>query len=288
MENKIRFNKIKPCGLCCIKVKNLGVSFGNEKVLEDVNLHIHCGTITAIIGRNGAGKSTFVRALLDEVKHTGAVEFRDSEDGKIKSFPIGYVPQNLNIDKNIPMSVYDLFASFCFNVPVFIKSKKVTNKVKNALKVFEADDLIDKSIGNLSGGELQRVLLAMAVYNEPKLLILDEPVSGIDNNGMKLFYDKMRYLRDNFDMAILIVSHDLDYVYKYADNVVLLEETVIKIGTPKEVYNTQEFDKIFGGFSLSNDINIKSNNAYLNRKNKMSSKEEEEAFDASYKGGKDE
>ncbi len=278
----IKYNKIKACGSCCIKVNDLGVAFGSEKVLENVNLHIHCGTITAIIGRNGAGKSTFVKALLDEVKHTGNVEYRDSEKGKVKKLPIGYVPQNLNIDRSTPMSVYDLFASFCFKMPVFIKTKKITEEIVEALNVFDAGDLIDKSIGKLSGGELQRVLLAMAVYKEPKLLILDEPVSGIDDNGIKLFYEKMTYLRDNFDMAILIVSHDLDYVYKYADHVVLLENTIVEQGTPEGVYKTQGFKNIFAGFA-SQEVNI---TRRKNAKNTVDVKEE--AFDASYKGGRDE
>ena len=272
--------KTGSCGLCCIKVNNLGVSFGDNVVLEGINLHIHCGTITGIIGKNGAGKSTFVKALLGEVKHTGDVEYRNVEGGNKKKLRIGYVPQNLNIDKSTPMSVYDLFVSFCFNTPVFIKSKKVTDKIISALKVFEAEDLIDKQIGTLSGGQLQRVLLSMAIMDEPKLLILDEPVSGIDSSGMQLFYDKMVYLSENYDMAIIIVSHDLDYVYKYADNVILLDNTIVASGSPKEVYRTKAFDETFGGFKLnSTDI---PDEPLIRHKEAV----KDEPFDASYKGGK--
>lgn len=286
MEVVKRINRTSACGLCCIKVKNLGVHFGSEKILEDINLHIHCGTITEIIGKNGAGKSTFVKALLGEVKHTGDIEYRNIEGGDKKNLRIGYVPQNLNIDKSTPMSVYDLFASFCFKVPVLIKSKKIYAKVKDALEEFEAEDLIDRPIGTLSGGQLQRVLISMAVMDKPKLLILDEPVSGIDSSGMKVFYDKMKYLKENYDMAILIVSHDLEYVYKYADNVMLLDNTVVAYGSPRDVYATKAFDDIFGVFTL--DDSSKGADSHMTDMDlhKRTSDTKEEPFDASYKGGK--
>lgn len=286
MEVVKRINRTSACGLCCIKVKNLGVHFGSETVLQDINLHIHCGTITEIIGKNGAGKSTFVKALLGEVKHTGDIEYRNIEGGDKKNLRIGYVPQNLNIDKSTPMSVYDLFASFCFKVPVLIKSKKIYAKVKDALEEFEAEDLIDRPIGTLSGGQLQRVLISMAVMDKPKLLILDEPVSGIDSSGMKVFYDKMKYLKENYDMAILIVSHDLEYVYKYADNVMLLDNTVVAYGSPRDVYATKAFDDIFGVFTL--DDSSKSADSHMTDMDlhKRTSDTKEEPFDASYKGGK--
>ncbi len=286
MEVVKRINRTSACGLCCIKVKNLGVHFGSETVLQDINLHIHCGTITEIIGKNGAGKSTFVKALLGEVKHTGDIEYRNIEGGDKKNLRIGYVPQNLNIDKSTPMSVYDLFASFCFKVPVLIKSKKIYAKVKDALEEFEAEDLIDRPIGTLSGGQLQRVLISMAVMDKPKLLILDEPVSGIDSSGMKVFYDKMKYLKENYDMAILIVSHDLEYVYKYADNVMLLDNTVVAYGSPRDVYATKAFDDIFGVFTL--DDSSKGADSHMTDMDlhKRTSDTKEEPFDASYKGGK--
>ena len=286
MEVVKRINRTSACGLCCIKVKNLGVHFGSETVLQDINLHIHCGTITEIIGKNGAGKSTFVKALLGEVKHTGDIEYRNIEGGDKKNLRIGYVPQNLNIDKSTPMSVYDLFASFCFKVPVLIKSKKIYAKVKDALEEFEAEDLIDRPIGTLSGGQLQRVLISMAVMDKPKLLILDEPVSGIDSSGMKVFYDKMKYLKENYDMAILIVSHDLEYVYKYADNVMLLDNTVVAYGSPRDVYATKAFDDIFGVFTL--DDSPKGADSHMTDMDlhKRTSDTKEEPFDASYKGGK--
>ncbi len=238
---------IEPCGLHCIKVHHMGVTLGEQVILEDVNMHIHCGTITAIIGKNGAGKTTLIRALLDDIPHEGQIDFRDTENGEIKKLKIGYVPQKLNIEKGTPISVYDLIASYQSTSPVFwSKKRKLYEEIKEVLRVFEAEELIDKQVCNLSGGQLQRVLLSMALMDEPKLLLLDEPVSGIDQNGMERFYRTIDYLKKNFDLAIVLISHDLDYVRKYADKVLLLDKTVIREGTPKEVFSSDEFRSVFG------------------------------------------
>jgi zinc transport system ATP-binding protein len=242
---------IEPCGLHCIKVNHLGVKFNEQVVLEDVNLHIHCGSLNAIIGKNGAGKSTLIKAMLNDIPHTGEIEFRDTENGRMQKLKIGYVPQSVNIEKNTPVSVYDLLASFESRCPVFLhKNRKVYKKIKNALRVFEAEDLIDKQVCNLSGGQLQRVLLSLAIMDEPNLLLLDEPVSGIDQNGMELFFKTMDYLKNHYDLAIVLISHDLDYVAKYADRVVLLDQTVLKQGSVREVYQSPEFERIF---SIANE-----------------------------------
>ena len=187
-----------------------------------------------------------IRAVLGNIPHTGDIEFRDTKDGKIQKLKIGYVPQSVNIEKDTPVSVYDLLASYESHYPVFLpKSRKLYEKNKENLSVFEAEDLIDKQVCNLSGGQLQRVLLSLAVMDEPNLLLLDEPVSGIDQNGMELFFRTMTYLKEHYDLAIILISHDLDYVAKYADHVVLLDKTVLKQGTVREVYDSPEFERIF-------------------------------------------
>lgn len=242
---------IRPCGLHCIKVNHLGVSFGREVILEDVNLHIHCGSINAIIGKNGAGKSTLIRAMLNDIPHTGTIEFKDRENGRMQKLKIGYVPQSINIQKNAPLSVYDLIASYQSRVPVFLKkSRKMEQEIKSALEVFEAEALMDKPVCSLSGGQMQRVLLSMAIMDAPNLLLLDEPVSGVDQNGMELFYRTMEYLKKNFDLSIILISHDLDYVAEYADKVILLDRTVLKEGSAKEVFASREFLEVFGAEEL--------------------------------------
>lgn len=238
--------KIIPCGFHCIKIIDLGVTFGDQTVLENVNLHIHCGQMTAVIGRNGAGKSTLVRAILNEVPHVGKIEFKNKMNNNMQGLKMGYVPQTVNIDRATPLSVYDMFQSFTGRLPILLSSKKEHDHVREALAEFDVDGLIDQPVGTLSGGQLQRVLLAMAVHDTPNLIILDEPVSGIDKNGMDAFYEKMKYLKETHDLAIILVSHDLDYVYKYADNVILIDKTVTAAGKPKQVFESDAFKKVFG------------------------------------------
>ena len=208
----------KPCGLHCIKIHHFHVQYGSEVILEDVNLHIHCGKLHVLIGRNGAGKSTLIKAILGEVVHQGKIVLQTPEGRSLKKknvLKIGYVPQSLNIEKGTPVSVYDFMASYMSSEPVFLlKRKKTEQKIKEALSVFQVDDCIDRQLSNLSGGQLQRVLLSLAIINEPNLLLLDEPVSGIDKNGMELFYETIDKLKKTHDMAIILVSHDLEYVRK--------------------------------------------------------------------------
>lgn len=235
------------CGLHCTKINNISVKFGKEEVLHNVNIHIHCGQLTVIIGRNGAGKTTLLKAILGEVEHTGNITFMDMKEKVAKKIKIGYVPQSINIEKHMPTTVYDLFASCICHVPVFLKKdKKIYQEIKEQLKILGAEKLIDKSIGDLSGGELQRVLLAIATKPVPNLLILDEPVSGIDKNGTRDFYKIVGALKKKYDMSILMVSHDLELVKKYADKVILLDKEVIREGTPEEVFNSLEFRNRFG------------------------------------------
>lgn len=235
------------CGLHCLKMKNICVRDGAQVIIEDVNLHIHCGKVTVIIGKNGAGKSTLIKAILGEVKHEGTIEFTDLKNQSVQNLRIGYVPQHLNMEKNTPMSVYDLFAGYISSFPIFLKRRSKTyQRVAEQLSIFEAQELIDKRACDLSGGELQRVLLSIAITPVPNLLMLDEPVSGIDTNGMQLFYKNVAKLKKNFDLAMIIVSHDFDFVRKYADHVILLDKTILKEGTPSEVLDSEEFHRVFG------------------------------------------
>ncbi len=238
---------MKSCGLHCVKIENLSVEIGKETILQDINLEVHCGELVMLIGRNGAGKSTLLKSILKEIEHTGKIDFIDMKENKKKKIKIGYVPQNLNIERDMPTTVYDMFASYISNKPVWLmKDKKIYKKIKENLKMFGAEQLIDKRVGNLSGGELQRVLLAIATTPVPNLLILDEPVSGVDRNGTKDFYEILHKLKKEYDMSIILVSHDLDLVKKFADRVVLLDKEVIKQGTAEDVYKSKEFIERFG------------------------------------------
>lgn len=234
------------CGLHCLKINHITVKTGNSVILQDVNLHVHCGELTAIIGRNGAGKSTLLKAILGEIPHTGNVEFSGHDGHPTGNLQMGYVPQSLNIDSGSPATVFDMILSLTSNYPVFLpRRKKMAERIRRHLSEFNAASLLDKKLGQLSGGELQRVLLAAATLPKPDLLILDEPVSGVDQAGLQLFYSILEKLKATSDMVMLLVSHDLDYVKAYADRVVLLDGGVKAVGTADEVFACEPFKRAF-------------------------------------------
>jgi zinc transport system ATP-binding protein len=236
------------CGLCCTKITNFSVTYGSAIILKDVNLHIHCGDLTAIIGPNGAGKSTLLRAILGEVSHTGELQFLNYKNEGTTKPSIGYVPQKLDLDSSSPTSVLDLFAAALTLKPIwFSYPKKIREHVKETLARTQAENLINKRLGTLSGGELQRVLLALALEPIPHLLLLDEPVSGIDQGGLELFYETVSTVRENFDLSIILVSHDLNLVAEYADRVAFINNKTIECsGTPQEVFSHQKVIQTFG------------------------------------------
>ena len=235
------------CGLHCLKIEHITVRAGDALLLEDVNLHAHCGELTAVIGRNGAGKSTLLKAILGEIPCEGRVTFSGHSGSPVSGRPrVGYVPQSLNLDPGSPATVYDLALAFTSGWPAFLpRRRKEEERLREHFARFDADALLDKLVGRLSGGELQRVLLAVATRPHPDLLILDEPVSGVDNEGLRRFYEMLEQLRRTDDMVILLVSHDLDYVSRHADRVVLLDRSVQAAGTPEQVFSSPAFAAAF-------------------------------------------
>ena len=161
---------------------------------------------------------------------------------------IGYVPQSLNLDRGSPATVYDLALAFTSAYPAFLpKSRRIERKFAEHFARFRADYLLGRPAGRLSGGELQRVLLAVATLPMPDLLVLDEPVSGVDRAGLRDFYSLLEDLKQTADMVILLVSHDLDFVRRAADRVVLLDKTVLACGKPGEVFAAPAFAAAFSG-----------------------------------------
>ena len=236
------------CGLHCLKINHITVRAGDKVLLQYVDLHAHCGELTAVIGRNGAGKSTLLKAILGELPHTGTVEFSGHAGRPVSGKPrVGYVPQSLNVDPGSPATVYDMALAFTSGWPAFLPRRKaITRRFAGHFARFDADGLLEQPVGRLSGGELQRVLLAVATLPHPDLLILDEPVSGVDNTGLKRFYALLDTLKETDDMVILLVSHDLDYVRRRADRVILLDGEVRAAGAPDEVFASEAFHQAFG------------------------------------------
>lgn len=234
------------CGhSCCLRVENVSVRIGSDLILKDINLHVHCGEMVALIGPNGAGKSTFLKTVLGEREYDGVIAF--SEPGKRSQKPrIGYVPQSPNFDPSDPVSVADLFACCMSRRPAFLGlSKAMRQTVLECLDRVHGTDLIDKRVGTLSGGELQRVLLALALEPLPNILILDEPLSGVDVEGMGTLMDMLDEIRKTYDLSILMTTHDFAMLPRYADQVALIDHTVLVKGTPEEVLNSPEFHQAF-------------------------------------------
>jgi zinc transport system ATP-binding protein len=240
------YNHLGGCDrACCLKIENLTVRMGGDVILDHVNLHMHCGQIVALIGPNGAGKSTLIKAILGQRDYEGSISFHPA-GGPAGKLRIGYVPQSPSFDRGDPVSVMDLFTCCIYNRPSFLRpTKAMREKVLSCLANVHGESLIDKRVGTLSGGELQRVLLALALEPMPNILILDEPLSGVDVEGETLLMDMLDEIRKRFDLSILMTTHDFSMLEKYVDRVVLLREKVLVKGTPLEVLNSDAFAQAF-------------------------------------------
>lgn len=232
-------------GTCRLRVQNLGVTLEDDSILRNITFQLNCREIAALIGPNGAGKSSLFRSILGQIPYTGSIKFELA--GGYPTHPrIGYVPQSPSFDRSYPISVLDFFSAAMSRWPVFLPvPASLRVKVLECLGRVHGESLIDKRIGALSGGELQRVLLALALEPIPQILILDEPLSGVDVGGEHLLLEMLDEIRQNYDLSILFSTHDFSTLGHYADKVILLQQAILKIGTPSEVLHSPEFQSVF-------------------------------------------
>lgn len=227
-------------------LENVGVTLGGVRILYAVNASIERGEVTAIIGPNGAGKTTMLSALLGHLPCTGTIRFLDAE-GRPNRPRIAYVPQTLQFDRDAPTTVLDFMALDRQKRPIWFGIKEsVRTEAKVALERLAAVHLLDRQLGKLSGGELQRVLLALALQRDPELLMLDEPVSGVDVAGGHLFCDILEDLRTERRLTVVMVSHDLSVVSEHATRVICLNGTVTCQGTTPQVLTPEHLRAIYG------------------------------------------
>jgi zinc transport system ATP-binding protein len=232
-----------------VTLRNLSVSLGGHAILRGVNADIDRGRITCVVGLNGSGKTTLLRALLHEVPYRGTVRFHCGHD-HTKPTPehIGYVPQRLRLEANLPITVRDLFGMALQTSPIFLGvPKPLVQRIQELLKIVGArEDLLDKPLDKISGGEQQRVLLALAMHPEPELLLLDEPAAGIDFQDEERFYELIAQLNRDRGVTVLMVSHDLAVVGRHAHHLLCLKHGRVEFqGTPTEVLAPEMLDKIF-------------------------------------------
>jgi zinc transport system ATP-binding protein len=231
---------------CHTVVSGLSVRAGDTVILDGIDIAFSCGELTAIVGPNGGGKTTLLRAILGETAHAGTVGFF-APDGSTTKPRFGYVPQSVSFDRDTPVSVTDCMASALYARPVWLgPTAAQRRRIADSLSIVSAEGLMSRRIGELSGGELQRMLLAMAMTPVPNVLLLDEPVSAVDAAGMGMFYEIACGLRDRFDLSVIIVSHDITGISAHADRMILLAKTVLAQGSPAGVIADPAFRQIFG------------------------------------------
>jgi len=235
MENKI------------VEIKNISVSYGKTEVLKDVTFDIFEGDYIGVVGPNGAGKSTLIKSLLGLVKETsGQINYNLD-----KSF-VGYLPQITETShKLFPASVFEVVSTGLLlkkSFPKFL-NKEDRIKVNESLKLLKIEDLSHKKIGDLSGGQQQRVLLARALVSNPKLLILDEPTSALDPKIRNEFYELLKELNEKLKVTIVLISHDMGTIGKYASKLVYLDKTLVFSGTFESFCHSKEMTEYFGFLS---------------------------------------
>ena len=232
---------------CSTQIRGLTVRKRDGVIIHDVTLDVHHGEIMAIIGRNGAGKTTLLTALLGRIPYTGSITFTNPKGERVEKPRIGYVPQNMVFDRSTPMTVADMLCANLSAFPIWLGHKKEKLARADAmLQKVGGKNLLQKQLGNLSGGEMQRVLLAFALEPMPDMLLLDEPVSAVDRKGIEVFYDLVTSLRSEYHMPVILVSHDLSHVARYATRAALLDRTILVSGDVKTVMASPQVRETFG------------------------------------------
>ena len=213
-----------------VKLKNAGIQLNNKWLVQNVSLRVERGKIVTLIGPNGSGKSTTAKIALGIYKEI---------NGEVEKYTdkVGYVPQKISIDWTLPLRVKD-FMSLTENLK--------NDVVDNALNLTGVIHLKNKNLGDLSGGEFQRVLLARAISKKPDLLVLDEPVQGVDFTGEIALYELIKKISDELNCGILLISHDLHTVMSATDYVVCLNGHVCCSGSPIDVAKNNEYKALFG------------------------------------------
>lgn len=229
-----------------VEINNLTVQYPDVKALDDVSFVVNQGDFLGIIGPNGAGKSTLFDAMLNlNTKYQGTIKFFGKDIRKSKDYlkEIGYVPQKPIFEKNFPVTVLDV-------VRMGLRKESDENKIDEILQQLWIHELRNRRIGELSGGQQQRVFIAKALVNSPKILILDEPVTGIDQQSIDLFYSILRELNSNQKITIIWSSHDLDAVNKLANHVACLNRTLFFHGKSEKFFSDDELVKQYSEASM--------------------------------------
>jgi ABC-type Mn2+/Zn2+ transport system ATPase subunit len=222
-----------------LEVKDLSVALDKRTILKNISFSVKKGRTLTIIGPNGAGKSVLFSALLGLLPSQGLIKWK-------KGIKIGYAPQRFSVEKQLPLSVKEFFllksVQFWFPKPEFFKHVLYELKA-----VGLADRILDERLGELSGGELQRVLIAWVMIDHPDALLLDEPAAGVDIGFEETIYALIHQMQKKLGITVLLISHDLNVVYRYAEEVLCLNHKMICSGPPRQVLHPEELARLYGG-----------------------------------------
>ncbi|HEY7684372.1 MAG TPA: metal ABC transporter ATP-binding protein [Gemmatimonadales bacterium] len=218
-----------------LEVEGLGVRFGRKQVLANVTVAVPAGDTLAVIGPNGSGKTVFFQALIGVVPSEGRIRWAEGTR-------IGYVPQKLDLERDLPVSGLDFLTAKA------VVSKTPREEVRRALELVKlAPEMGAQPIGTLSGGQFQRLLLAFALMGRPTVLLFDEPTAGVDEPGEEDLYSTIRRLQEEEHLTVLLISHELSVVYRYATTVLCLFRGQRSfVGPPLEILTTQRLQEVYG------------------------------------------
>ena len=232
-----------------LEVKNLSVSLDNNDILKNISFSVKKGGALAIIGPNGAGKTMLFHALLGLIKNSGTIKWKDN-------VRIGYVPQKFLIHHQSPLTVKEFFLlqsdSFWF------PTQRTLGHLNHELGLVGlSENVLKKPIHALSGGQLQRALIAWAMLIHPDVLLFDEPTTGIDIGAEETIYNLIHKLQQERGITVLLISHDLNIIYKYAENVICINKEMVCHGVPREVLTPTELAELYGDGAFYHHVDIK-------------------------------
>jgi len=218
-----------------LSVKNLSVRFEDKTVLDNINFSLEKRDSLCIIGPNGSGKTMLLRALLGMVKYGGTATW-------LPNVRLGYVPQKIDADRHLPVNFRNLLAA---KTAVLRLAPADVSEITSAIGLTEEE--LETPVGHLSGGQFQRALIAFALLGKPDVMLLDEPTASIDKPGEEQVYELIHRLQDKYGIAVILVSHDLGFVYRYATKVLCLNKSGVCFGKPEEALTPEVLEKLYSG-----------------------------------------
>ncbi len=232
-----------------VEVKDVRLAFDSQPVLRGVNLRVPRGQLVALIGPNGSGKTTLLRCLLGLQKvDSGEIRLFGSDNIRGVLSKVGYVPQRMTLERSFSLSVREFLALRLRETRNWFwrPHRRTDELIRARLPEIGVDALLDRPLAHLSGGQLQRFLIAFCLLTKPELLLLDEPTAGVDSPGEQTFYDLIAAIQQRYQITVILVSHDLSMVYRHASWVYALNGVICCEGPPEMVLTAESLKEAYG------------------------------------------